>query len=165
MGWSSLPDWEPPFHTEPCTPISIIIPARNEEENIAACLQALSKQQYPQHLLQITVVDDHSNDQTPNIIGRYAAQMPNLQCLRLADALPTNTPINSYKKKALEYAIANSTGELIVATDADCVAPPTWLLALATYYEKHRPEMMAAPVAFSSIKGFYPLFNASILRA
>ena len=44
--------------------ISVIIPARNEEENIGNLLQALQQQTYPKELFEIIVVDDHSTDKT-----------------------------------------------------------------------------------------------------
>ena len=44
--------------------IGVVIPARNEEANIAACLRSVSEQDYPWHLLSILVVDDGSGDDT-----------------------------------------------------------------------------------------------------
>ncbi|MBK8953710.1 MAG: glycosyltransferase [Chitinophagaceae bacterium] len=45
--------------TNPTTTISVIIPARNEEANIGALLQSLQQQNYPQHLFEVIVVNDH----------------------------------------------------------------------------------------------------------
>ena len=54
--------------------ISIIIPARNEAENIQHCLDSICNQSYPKHLYEIIVVDDHSTDNTAAIVKKYAAQ-------------------------------------------------------------------------------------------
>jgi cellulose synthase/poly-beta-1,6-N-acetylglucosamine synthase-like glycosyltransferase len=54
--------------------ISVIVPARNEERNIAACLAALQAQTYPN--LEIIVVDDHSPDRTPQILAAIGANRP-----------------------------------------------------------------------------------------
>lgn len=50
--------------------VSIILPARNEEEFIGKCLQSLIKQDYENY--EIIVIDDSSEDSTPDIISRYA---------------------------------------------------------------------------------------------
>ncbi|HMP94077.1 MAG TPA: glycosyl hydrolase, partial [Phnomibacter sp.] len=51
--WRKLPIMQsPPEQWEPVTPISVIVPARNEEHHIEACLQGIVAQRYPAHLLQ-----------------------------------------------------------------------------------------------------------------
>ena len=44
--------------------VSVLIPVRNEEENIKACLEAIFKQNYPPHLFEVIVIDDYSTDNT-----------------------------------------------------------------------------------------------------
>jgi cellulose synthase/poly-beta-1,6-N-acetylglucosamine synthase-like glycosyltransferase len=51
--------------------ISIIIPARNEEKNIGALLEALQNQTYPKELYEIIVIDDHSEDRTVEIVKKF----------------------------------------------------------------------------------------------
>jgi cellulose synthase/poly-beta-1,6-N-acetylglucosamine synthase-like glycosyltransferase len=73
--------------------------------------------------------------------------------LALKDFLP-DEEINSYKKKAIEIGIQYAVGELIVTTDADCYVPPTWLHAMAFFYETHHPQLMVMPVCmFPPVKG------------
>lgn len=127
---------------EPFTPITVIIPARNEEKNIAACLQSLAEQTYPSALLQIIVVNDHSSDRTEQIVRNFPA--PNIILINLADHI--TAPINSYKKKAIEVAIRMATGELIVTTDADCTAPPRWLEKMSHAYSQENMVFIAGPV-------------------
>ncbi len=113
LAWKSIPDYKPSV-TEPQIKISIIIPARNEEENIGTLLAALQQQTYPANLLEIIVVDDHSTDGTVKVVQQFSS-------VRLLQLKEDN--INSYKKKAIETGIAAATGELIVTTDADCIPP------------------------------------------
>jgi len=56
--------------------------------------------------------------------------------------------LNSYKKKAIEIAISKAAGNLIITTDADCIAPLKWLQTIASFYEKYLPAFIAAPVDY-----------------
>ena len=141
--WKSIPEYEVKSQKlKVKTRITIIIPARNEEENIGACLDSVCNQLYPKDLFEVLVVDDHSTDNTAAIIKSYAAQ--NVKFISLKDFVQDE--LNSYKKKAIEIAIAQSTGELIVCTDADCLVNETWLQTIASFYEQYQPQFIAAPV-------------------
>lgn len=131
--------------------ISVIIPARNEEENIGELLKALQEQTYPKHLLEIIVVDDHSTDKTAEII----TQFPGIKLLQLKD-----DTINSYKKKAIEKGIAAASGELIVTTDADCIPPPAWLQTIASFKSKTNAGFIVAPVVFNCNNQPVQIFQA-----
>ncbi|MBU9937273.1 MAG: glycosyltransferase [Ferruginibacter sp.] len=140
------PNLKPAYRTgRPQTKITVIIPARNEESNIAACLDSVCNQSYPKDLYEVLVVDDHSTDNTAAIARKYGSQ--NLALITLKDIMGDGE-INSYKKKAIEAAIQRSTGELIVTTDADCIVPQNWLQTIASFYEEHQPQFLAMPVAF-----------------
>lgn len=147
QSWKSLPVWKLPPNYEPRTKISVIIPARNEEVNILACLQAIWEQSYPKDLFEIIIIDDHSTDRTPEILYLLQQKYPGIKYLKLADFLK-GEPLNSYKKKALEIGIAHARGELIITTDADCMAPTDWLLLHASLYELKQAKCIAAPVNF-----------------
>jgi cellulose synthase/poly-beta-1,6-N-acetylglucosamine synthase-like glycosyltransferase len=134
------------------TVISVIIAARNEEKNIYDCLQSMVSQIYPKQLFEVIVVDDYSTDATPEIVQLFSHK--NVSMLSLKD-FTENKNLNSYKKKAIEIAISKATGDLIVTTDADCIAPVNWLRTMAAFYEKQNPAFIAAPVDYSllPIKG------------
>ncbi len=66
--WKSIPIWNIPLDFIPKTVVSIIIPARNEADNIIQTLEAIHSQKYPSILMNIIVVDDHSEDDTVEII-------------------------------------------------------------------------------------------------
>ena len=139
--WGSIPDFKVEANSKLSTKISIIIPARNEEENIGCCLQSIIEQSYPAHLFEVLVVDDHSTDNTAAIIKSYASQ--NVKLISLKDYLSANE-INSYKKKAIEISIQQSNGELIVTSDADCIFPKNWLTSIASFYESKRPNISSS---------------------
>jgi len=155
--WINIQDYKPQAtNYKPQTRITVIIPARNEQEYITACLDSVCRLAYPAELLEVLVVDDHSTDNTASIVRSY--QSKNIKLLSLKDFVQDD--LNSYKKKAIEMAIANSTGELIVTTDADCMVQEHWLGVIAAFYEQYQPQFIAAPVAISCSKKFIELFQA-----
>ena len=155
--WGSIPDFKVEANSKLSTKISIIIPARNEEENIGYCLQSIIEQSYPAHLFEVLVVDDHSTDNTAAIIKSYASH--NVKLISLKDYLSANE-INSYKKKAIEISIQQSNGELIVTSDADCIFPKNWLTSIASFYESKRPAFIVMPVLISYGKKMIEVFQS-----
>ena len=147
-GWATEKDFVLPLVYEPHTRISVIIPARNEDQNIGACIESILGQKYPEELFEIIVVDDHSEDYTAAVVHEYTDR--NVRCIKLAEIAPKGNEINAYKKAALAAGIAHSNGELIVTTDADCTAPNAWLMHMAAIYELQSPAMIVAPVIYKS---------------
>lgn len=131
---------------QPQTHISIIIPARNEEGNIGKCIDAILAQEYPASLYEVIVIDDHSTDNTVEVVRKY--KQANIRCMQLAGHV-TDATI-AYKKKALSLGIAAAKGELMITTDADCIAGKQWLSNIAALYERDKPVMIIAPVDFTN---------------
>ncbi|HET7117723.1 MAG TPA: glycosyltransferase [Hanamia sp.] len=127
--------------------VSMIIAARNEEQNIGSCIQSIINQTYPQNKWEVIVTDDHSTDETVSIINSF--QKENIRVINLSDFLD-NKKINSYKKKSIETALQFAKGELIVTTDADCIAPEKWIETLVVFYKEKSPVFVALPVTFPS---------------
>lgn len=142
--WRKTPVWQAPEGFQPSTSVTILIPARNEALNIQACLNSILHQSYPPELMEIIVIDDHSEDDTPHLVQAY--QDSRVRLLQLADHLDYET--SSYKKAAIQIGVAAATGHLIITTDADCLAPPKWLWHLSSLYEHQQPQCIAGPVAF-----------------
>ena len=154
--WVSIVDFRLPIlDFESSTKITVIIAARNEEEFIGNCLASICNQSYPKHLFEVLVVDDHSTDNTAAIVNNYAAQ--NVKLISLKDFI--GDALNSYKKKAIEIAITQSNGELIVTTDADCVVTKNWLQTIASFYQKYQPVFIAAPVSIDCSNKFIEFFQ------
>lgn len=154
-----MPQWNAPTNFQPATSVSILIPARNEEANIAACLHTILNQNYPLSLFEIIVINDHSTDRTAEIILTLQTLHPNLRLLHLADFV-NGIPLNAYKKKALEIGVAHARGELIITTDADCLAQSDWLLLVASLHEMQRPQCIAAPVNFHRERNLLERFQS-----
>jgi cellulose synthase/poly-beta-1,6-N-acetylglucosamine synthase-like glycosyltransferase len=131
---------------EPKTKVSIIIPARNEEQNITDILYDLLKQTYPKNLFEIIVVDDFSTDTTRNLIKDFINSNPDLKVKLITSEI--GSPQISAKKQAIKSGLKNSSGELIVTTDADCRVNKNWLSTIIDFYEKKYPKMIVGPVCF-----------------
>src|ERR1700733_1631657 len=71
-GWARQKEFLLPPEYIPSTFISIVVPARNEYNNIGGCIESLLSQKYPAELFEIIVVDDHSEDNTADIVSEYA---------------------------------------------------------------------------------------------
>ncbi len=149
-GWQELKAFSH-LEQEPSVKISLIIPARNEEENIGKLLSSLEKQTYPSHLFEVIVVDDHSTDKTADVVNNYSfAKLIKLEF----------DNINSYKKKAIETGIVAASGDLIVTTDADCIVPGNWLKTIASFKEKTNAVFIAAPVVLENESNLLQTFQA-----
>jgi cellulose synthase/poly-beta-1,6-N-acetylglucosamine synthase-like glycosyltransferase len=127
--------------------ISIIIPARNEEKNIGSCIHSITSQSFPSNSFEIIVVNDHSTDNTTNVVLSFKQE--NVHLINLED-FTKDQVLNSYKKKSIETAMQFAKGELIVTTDADCIAPEKWLETLAAFYKEKSPVFVALPVVFKN---------------
>ncbi len=151
--WKKLALTKPATGFQPTVSFSILIPARNEEKNIAACLQSIEQLNYPKHLVEVIVIDDFSEDDTVATSEKFTG----VKVLQLKDVLKEK--INSYKKKAIEIGVEQSTSKYIVTTDADCIVPANWLLNFSFIIEQQPTVFIAAPVAMKEEASFIKLFQ------
>ena len=149
--WQAVPLYSPPASLSPDLSLSVIIPARNEEKNIAALLQALQEQSYPSEKFEVIVIDDHSIDNTTAIVRQF----PRVKLLQLKE-----DHLNSYKKKAIQTGIAAANGELIVTTDADCIPSPQWLATVASFKQVRNAVLVTAPVVIDCNSSVVQVFQA-----
>ena len=101
--------------------ISVCVPARNEERNIRACVEAILNQDYPN--LEVIVLDDRSNDSTPLILAEIASRDSRLHSLSGSD-LPKGW---AGKPHALFQASASAHGAWLCFVDADTFLTPATL--------------------------------------
>ncbi len=135
----------------PETNVSVIIAFRNEEENVKQLLICLAEQNYPANLLDVILVDDHSEDKGPDIVREFISEKGchNFHLLSLDDADGFS------KKAALKKGIQNSAGKLIITTDADCTFGKNWVNSLVEYYEQEKCRLISGPVVFENKKGVF----------
>lgn len=97
--------------------VSAIIPARNEEAVIGACVQSLAGQP---EIGEIFVVDDQSTDGTDSVVQAMAQRIPNLRLLR-TNSLPDGWVGKNY---ALSIGVPQAKGSWLLFTDADAIHQP-----------------------------------------
>ena len=113
---------------QPTPLVSVLIPARDEEANIEACLKSLQKQDSPN--LEILVLDDNSVDNTANIVKRIAATDERIRLIS-GKALPEGW---AGKPFACHQLASKAKGSWLLFVDADTTHAPHMLrstLALA----------------------------------
>lgn len=121
--FNKLADEELPF-------ASVIVAARNEEQNISECLQALSELEYPVGKIEIIIADDASTDSTNEIVRKFIENKPKFNLIEVTD----DDGKLKGKANAISQAIKIAKGEIILTTDADCVVNPFWAKTIASYY-------------------------------
>lgn len=100
--------------------ISIIVPFRNEALQIHHLIRSLSDLKYSAEKFNVILVNDHSEDNSENVVHALIHDKPGFLLLNLTEGI-------TGKKAALTEGIKNATGDIIVTTDADCVVHPKWL--------------------------------------
>ena len=153
--WNRLPEIVQDIDFQPKTAFSVVIAARNEQQNIRHCLSALTACRYPAHLLEIIVVDDHSTDETAAVVQDFIAKNATGISIRLL-----HPESGSGKKNAVATGIRHAAHPFIACTDADCEPPENWLLLPAQVFEKQSPKMIAGPVVFHREKKLVEWFQS-----
>lgn len=155
--FSKLVLFKKDISVQPTTRFSIVIPARNETNNIEACISSILQNDYPDLLFEIIVVDDFSTDDTASIILKLQQKFSNLKLVQLKDHVSDKK--NSYKKKSIEVAISFAANDWIITTDADCIVKPLWLSTIDAYIQQTDPVLVAAPVKFMNTGSFLSIFQ------
>ncbi len=118
--------------------VSILVPARNEEKNIGTCLSALCAQDYPD--FEIIVLDDHSTDQTVQIVEQYIADDGRIRLLR-GQKLPKGW---TGKNWACHQLSEVAGGDILLFTDADNFYSQDAVRRTVGYMEKYNLQLLSA---------------------
>lgn len=95
--------------TKPLSKLSVIIPVYNEEKTVRGIVDRVLRTDWP---LEIVIVDDNSNDRTPEILAELTRQHPDtVRVLRHER--------NKGKGAGIRTALAAATGEIVIIQDAD----------------------------------------------
>lgn len=131
-------------------PYSIIVPCRNEEQNLPQLLRSLDRIEYPKYLYEIIFVDDASDDGTPEILGKYSNRKNNCHVISIRQ----KSLEYKGKKYALKMGVEKARFENLLFTDADCEVPVDWLKTFNSYVSD----------STGMIVGYSPEKNVSIFR-
>jgi len=134
--------------------VSVIVAAKNEESNIVSCIDSLKKINYPGEKLEIILVNDNSGDSTLRLMTESVSDSSNFRILTTGDY--NNTELIG-KTRALSFGIENSTGEIIIMTDADCRVKPDWIKSTVQYFDKQTGMVNGISLIESGNNIFYKL--------
>ena len=107
--------------------VSVVIPCRNEEAYIAACLDSILAADYPYDRFEILVVDGQSDDGTREVLSRYVTGHPSVILL---ENPKRTTPA------ALNVAIRAAAGSIVIRMDAHVLYPPDYIRRLVDALEE-----------------------------
>ncbi len=111
-------------------PVSIIICARNEAENLKAFLPAVLEQDYPDY--EVIVVNDCSEDNSYDVLGTFSLQYPNLKI----STINKDSKFSHNKKFAQFIGIKAAKNEILLFTDADChPESDKWIQSMASHFD------------------------------
>jgi hypothetical protein len=139
--------------------VSTITPARNEAADLADSLQSRLDDGYPE--LEIIVVDDRSEDRTPQIASGFAARDPRVRVVRI-DELPDGW---LGKVNALHRGVDAATGEWLLFSDADIELAPGMLGRAVAHCEDGDLDLLALIPEFRSRSGMVNVLWAVFVRA
>ncbi|HUS87733.1 MAG TPA: glycosyltransferase family 2 protein [Bacteroidales bacterium] len=114
-------------NNKPSRYVSIIMPCRNEEKHISACLDSVLSNDYPKGLLEIIVIDGTSDDSTRELVDEYIRKHPFIRLLHNPDKI---TP------KGLNIGITNAKGDIIMRMDVHSRYCSNYISTLVHYLDE-----------------------------
>jgi len=132
----------------PKTSFSIVVPFRNEKENLPNLLHSISLLNYPKELVEVILVDDDSEEM-------FSVQNLVFSLKVIKNERKSNSP----KKDAIETAIQIAKNDWIITTDADCLVQKDWLTIYDLYIQENEVEMVASGVCYLPKNGFLSAFQ------
>lgn len=133
---------------KPQTSFTIIVPFRNEADNLPKLLNSFSELNYPKDLFEVILVDDSSREKFQ--ISNFKFQVSVIDNIRVS---------NSPKKDAISTAMKNVKTDWVITTDADCLVPVNWLLSFDNYIQEHKVSMLSGAVTYECENSFLHHFQ------
>jgi len=129
--------------------ISVVVAAKDEQDNIAACVESMLAQDYPH--VELIVANDRSSDRTAEIVAEIAARDSRVTLVNI-DHLPEGW---GGKNHAMQHAIARARGEWLCLIDADCVQTSTRTLTVAMAHAQDTASDLLSLLPVLEMKGFW----------
>jgi hypothetical protein len=139
--------------------VSTVSAARNEAADLRESLESRLADGYPGEL-EVVVIDDRSDDATPDIIAEFAARDPRVRGVRV-DELPDGW---LGKVHALARGVEAASGEWLLFSDADIVVYPGALAKAVTHCEDNGFDLLALVPEFRSTSGIVDVLWAIFIR-
>ncbi len=145
--YSAVCYYKQPERKKSSQPVSIIICARNEAENLSSFLPSVLDQDYPDY--EVIVVNDCSEDNSYLILGNYLLQYPHLRVSTVS-----KDPKFTHNKKFAQFiGIKAAKNEILLFTDADChPESDQWLRAMTSHFTE-KTDFVLGYGGYMQIKG------------
>jgi cellulose synthase/poly-beta-1,6-N-acetylglucosamine synthase-like glycosyltransferase len=152
-GWLRIPNFYPGKSKGNQFDYTVIVPARNESSYIRQCITDILRQEYDMTKLQVLVIDDHSDDNTVEIIKEIINENPHhrIKLICLSDVHLAHI---KNKKQAITHAVEQINSDYFILTDADCTRGIEWLKTIDEFVSLKAPKFVYAPVKFSATNFF-----------
>jgi cellulose synthase/poly-beta-1,6-N-acetylglucosamine synthase-like glycosyltransferase len=132
--------------------VSVIVSAHNEQRHIHRLLERLKQQTYPKEKLEFIIVDDRSTDHTGQIIDQWHQKDARFKKIRIDEIQNGFGP----KKRAIDTAIRQAEGEIILLTDADGRPQPGWVAGMVENFTDNRNMVLGyAPYETTAKSGIF----------
>ena len=131
--------------------VSVLIPFRNEEQNLDACLNSFIQQNNVSFPYELLLIDDGSDDQSAALIAQFANRLP-LQMIKCNGI---------GKKAALQTGIETAKYNNVFTVDADCVLGPNTLSYMANTFVSENLNMLCGLVNLAPAKGMFQNLQAA----
>lgn len=138
--------------------VSIVIPVRNEALHIEQLILNILAQDYPSHLIEIIIVDDHSEDETSQIVSKYVNERIHL--IALDQYLLNQKTSTAYKKKAIEAGVQSAKGQLIMTTDGDCQVSERWVSSMVNIWAASGAKLLTGAVVMTETDTLFKKFQS-----
>lgn len=132
--------------------VTVIIPVRNEQHTIVQMIKSVLANDYPDKKIQLIVVNDHSTDNTVQVLSKWVQK--GIQVLDLP-------PGQEGKKAAIAYGVSKSNGQIVICTDGDSIVSPGWIAAHVSALEQGS-QLSFGPVTYLEPKGWVALLNMEL---
>ena len=130
-------------------PISVIVCAKNEEENVMKFIPVLADQDYPDY--EIILIDDASSDTTLDIFEEFEKQYTNVRLVKVVN----NEAFWGNKKFALTLGIKAAKKEYLLFTDADCYpTSKNWIKEMSSNFTAQKTIVLGYG-AYEKIAGSF----------
>lgn len=128
--------------------VSLLIPYRNEIENLPTLVNQIKKLQPFLH--QVILVNDHSEDGSEEFLKNEFQDFANIKLLNSK---------SFGKKAALTLGVSHASGEIICCSDADCRFDENWIGSITSPFHSESVQLVAGPVISSHVASFFSNFQ------
>lgn len=142
--------------------VSILVAARNEENNIRRCLESLNALGFPKQNYEVLIGNDQSEDNTGSVVNEYIKDKPNFRLINIKE----NLGKAKGKANVLAHLAHEAKGKYFFITDADIAINPDWINCFLPFL--YSPETYVSGTTIVKGSGFWSnlqemewiLFNA-----